>query len=170
MSFKSFLLKRLIAWDRIPYPLRWRKSVSGIGMIYVETLGMIQEKYGKEGTENLNQVMYNIGRSQSLEILEELGLKKDLEGCAYAVLAVHRIFGIKSKIVQKDDNSVIIHASKCRWDGYLTKWNVRTCLSIDNYEAGLIEGILPLSEHAYTKRRSCSDDVCELVISLKQEN
>jgi hypothetical protein len=50
------------------------------------------------------------------------------------------------------------------------KWNAKTCLSIDNYEAGLIEGILPLSEHAYTKRRSCGDNVCELVISFNGRN
>jgi hypothetical protein len=169
MSFKSFLLKKLITWDRIPYHLRWRKSVSGIGMIYVETLEMMQEKYGKEGVDNLNEVMYNIGRCQSLEILEELDLKRDLEGCAYVVLTMHRIFGIKSKIVQKDDNKIVIHASKCRWNGHLTKWNVKTCLSIDNYESGLIEGVLPLSEHAYTKRRSLHDEVCELVISLSSK-
>lgn len=59
--------------------------------------------------------MYNIGLGQSTEILEMLDLKKDLEGCAYVLLAVHRIFGIKSKIVQKDKNKVIIHARKCRW-------------------------------------------------------
>jgi hypothetical protein len=121
MSFKSFLLKRLIAWDIIPYSLGWRKSVSGIGMIYVETLEMMQEKYGRDGVDNLNEVMYNIGRGQSLKILEELGLKRDLGGCAYVVLAMHRIFGIKSKIVQKGDEEVVIHARKCRWDGYLTK-------------------------------------------------
>lgn len=170
MSFRSFLSKKLIEWDRIPYHLRWRKSVSGIGIIYIETLGMMQEKYGKDGIDNLNEVMYKIGREQSLEILEELDLRRDLEGCAYVVLAMHRIFGIKSKIVQKNESKVVIHATKCLWNGHLPKWNVRTCLSIDNYESGLIEGVLPLSDHEYTKRRSCRDEVCELVISLKQEN
>lgn len=110
--------------------------------------------------------MYNIGLGQSAEILEQLDLKRDLEGCAYVLLAMHRIFGIKCKIIQKDNKKIIIHARKCCWSGHLEKWNVKTCLSIDNYEAGLIEGILPLSEHAYTKRRSCSDNVCELVISF----
>lgn len=54
--------------------------------------------------------------------------------------------------------------------GHITKWNDRTCLSIDNYEAGLIEGILPHSEHAYTKRRSCGDNVCELIINFNENN
>jgi hypothetical protein len=170
MSFKSFLLKRLITWDGIPYYLRWKKSVSGIGMIYAGTLEMIQEKYGKDGVNNLNEIMYNIGLSQSTEILETLDLNRDLEGCAYVLLAMHRIFGIKSKIVLKDNNKIVIHARKCCWGGHLTKWNFRTCLSIDNYEAGLIEGILPFSEHAYTKRRSCGDNVCELVISFNDSN
>lgn len=170
MSFKSFLLKKLIVWDKIPCHLRWKKSVSGIGMIYVDTLEMMQEKYGKDGVNNLNEVMYNIGLGQSTEILEMLGLKRDLEGCAYVLLAMHRIFGIKSKIVQKNNNRVVIHARECRWGGHLTKWNARTCLSIDNYEAGLIEGILPASEHVYTKRRSRGDTICELVIGFNDGN
>lgn len=170
MSFKSFLLKRLIVWDLIPYYLRWKKSVSGIGMIYVDTLEMMQEKYGKDGVSNLNEVMYNIGFGQSTEILKMLGLKRDLEGCAYVLLAMHRIFGIKSKIIQKNDTKIVIHASKCHWGGHLQKWNARTCLSIDNYEAGLIEGILPFSEHTYTKRRSYGDNICELVIRFSDSD
>ncbi len=166
MSFKSFLLKRLIVWDLIPYSLRWKKSVSGIGMIYVDTLEMMQEKYGKDGVSSLNEVMYNIGFGQSTEILKMLGLKRDLEGCAYVLLAMHRVFGIKSKIIQKDSNKIVIHARKCRWGENFKKWNARTCLSIDNYEAGLIEGILPFSEHIYTKRRSCGNNLCELVIHI----
>ena len=104
MSFKSFLLKRLIVWDRIPCCLRWRKSVNGVGTIYLRTLlEMMQERYGIDGINNLNEVMYNIGLGQSTEILEQLDLKRDLEGCAYVLLAMHRIFGIKSKIIQKDN-------------------------------------------------------------------
>ena len=170
MSFKSLMMKRLIAWDRIPCYLKWKKSVSGIGTIYVDVLEMMQEKYGKDGISNLNEVMYNIGLGQSTEILEMLELKRDLEGCAYVLLAMHRIFGIKSKIIQKDNNKIVIHARKCCWEGHLTKWNAKTCLSIDNYEAGLIEGILPLSEHIYTKRRSRGDNVCELVISFSDND
>jgi hypothetical protein len=71
---------------------------------------------------------------------------------------------------KKDNNKIVIHARKCCWKGHLEKWNAKTCLSIDNYEAGLIEGILPLSEHAYTKRRSYGDNVCELVISFNGRN
>lgn len=41
------------------------KSVSGIGMIYVDTLEMMQKKYGKGGVSNLNEIMYNIGLGQS---------------------------------------------------------------------------------------------------------
>ena len=170
MSFKSFLLKRLITWNRIPCCLRWRKSVSGIGTIYASILEMMQERYGKDGINTLNEVMYNIGLGQSTEILEQLDLKKDLEGCAYVLLAMHRIFGIKSKIIQKDNKKIVIHARKCFWRRNLEKWNAKTCLSIDNYEAGLIEGILPLSEHTYTKRRSCGDNVCELAISFNSRN
>lgn len=114
MSFKSFLVKRVIKFDRIPYQIRWKKSVSGIGIMYVSILGMIQEKYGADGVENLNEAMYDIGFQQSTEILEMLDLEKNLEGCAYVVLTMHRIFGIKSKIVSQEHNRIILHADKCR--------------------------------------------------------
>jgi hypothetical protein len=93
-------------------------------------------------------------------------MDRDLEGCAYVLLTMHRIFGVKSMIAHLDKNSLTIHASKCQWQGKVERWNVRTCLSIDHYEAGLIEGVLPHSKHNYTKRRSCGGDVCELVIKL----
>jgi hypothetical protein len=147
--------------------LKWRKSVSAIGMIYIDILEMMQEKYGKDGIDNLNEVMYNIGLGQSTEILETLGLKRDLEGCTYVLLTMHRLLGIQSKIIQKNNNKIVIHARECCWRGHLTKWNIKTCLSIDNYEAGLIEGILPFSKHKYTKRRSRGDNVCELIINFE---
>lgn len=90
-------------------------------MIYVDTLEMMPRKYGKDSVHNLNKIMYNIGLGQSTEILEPLGLKKDLEGCAYVLLTMHWIFGIKSKIIQKDNNKIVIHARKCRWGGNLKK-------------------------------------------------
>ncbi|MDW7731556.1 MAG: hypothetical protein SCH66_03885 [Methanolobus sp.] len=166
MSFKSFLLKKMILWYKIPTYVKWKKSVSGIGIIYTETLEMMQEKYGSEGVENLNDVMYNIGLRQATEILEMLDLQKNLEGCAYVLLTMHRMFGIRSKIVHNDNNRIVIHATKCQWGGHIPKWNAGTCISIDHYEAGLIEGILPHSKHEYTKRRSCGNNICELVIKL----
>ena len=57
MSFKSFPLKRLIAWDKILCCLKWRKSVSGVGTIYANTLEVMQERYGKDGINILNEVM-----------------------------------------------------------------------------------------------------------------
>lgn len=166
MSFKSFMLKKMILWDKIPTYLRWKKSVSGIGVLYVGILEMVQQKYGNDGVANINEVMYNIGLRQSTEILEMLDLEKDLEGCAYVLLTMHRMFGIRSKVVHNDNNRIVIHATRCQWGGHIPKWNAGTCMSIDHYEAGLIEGIMPHSKHEYTQRRSCGYGTCELVITL----
>lgn len=167
MWMKRFLLKKMLVYDRIPLNIRWKKSVSGTGVIYADTLRMMQEKYGKEGVNDLNEVMYNIGYRQAPEILNQLDMDKDLEGCAYVLLTMHRIFGIRSKIISDEKNRIVIHAQKCRWAGHVNGWDAKTCLSIDRYEAGLIEAILPHCTHNYTKRRSCGADVCELVISIE---
>jgi hypothetical protein len=165
MGIKSFLVRKVIRWDIIPWPVRWRKSVIGTGVMYADIMNMMQEKYGAEGVKNLSEVMYTIGLNQASEILELLGLERTLEGCAYTLIAMHRIFGIKSRIVQKDDSKIIIHVTHCYWGRRIEEWTPYTCASIAHYETGLVKGVLPSAVHSYTKKHTLGDDVCELVIT-----
>lgn len=166
MGIRSFLTKKLVRWDIIPWLVRWRKSVIGIGIMYADIMNMIQEKYGAEGVKNLSEVMYTIGLNQANEILELLGLERNLEGCAYTLMTMHRIFGIKSKIVQKDEEKIVIHVTQCYWGRRTREWTPRTCASIARYETGLVKGVLPSAAHSYTKKYTLGDEVCELIITL----
>jgi hypothetical protein len=138
MGMKSVLMKTVVRWDIIPWIVRWRKSIVGTGVMYADIMHMMQEKYGAEGMKNLSEVMYTIGLNQADEILELLGMERTLEGCAYTLMAMHRIFGIKSKIVQKTDKKVIIHVTHCYWGRRIEEWTPRTCASIARYETGLV--------------------------------
>lgn len=169
MDIKSYIIKKIINLDILPCSIRWEKSISGIGRMYADIMKMMQENYGAEGVKKLNEIMYNIGLNQADEILELLCLERNLEGCAYAILAMHRIFGIKSKIVKKDSNKIVIHVTHCYWGRSEKDWTPQTCASIAQYETGLVNGILPSATHIYNKRHTIGDEVCELIITVKRK-
>ncbi len=167
--FRAFLARKAIDLDLIPCRLRWRKSISGIGRMYADIWKMVQQEYGPKDVERLGEVMYKIGHSQAPEILESLGMQRDLEGCIYAVLALHRIFGIRSKVVERARGMARIKISHCHWGRKMPQWGPGMCASIGQYEAGLIEGILPHAVHSYDKRFTLGDDTCELTIALSED-
>ncbi len=169
MFLKKYLIRKIVEYDLLPCSIRWKKSVSGIGRMYADIMKMMKENYSSEGVKRLSKVMYNIGFTQASEILELLGLERNLEGCAYALLAMHRIFGIKSKIVKKESNKIIIHVTDCCWGRKKRGWTPQTCASIGQYETGLVKGILPDATPIYPKRHTLGHDVCELVLTLKEE-
>jgi len=168
MGLKQYLIKKIIEFGILPCSIRWKKSVSGIGRMYAEIMEMMQKEYGGEGVKKLSNVMYDIGVKQADEIIKTLGLEKNLEGCVYALLAMHRIFGIKSKIVKKEKNKAVIHVTGCYWGKKVKCWVPKTCASIAQYETGLVKGILSNASHIYTKRRSLGDEVCELIITVRE--
>lgn len=166
MHLKSYLVKKLIDLDLIPCRARWRKSVSGIGRIHAGLHRKLRQRYGPEGTELLGQVMYDLGVEQAVEIVESLGMARDLEGCAYAVMLMHRIFGIKSKITQRDEHEVAIEITHCWWGRRTSGWISEMCVTIGRYEDGVIETILPSARHVYETRHTLGGGTCNLVISL----
>lgn len=169
MSFKKYIIRKMIEYDLLPCSIRWEKSVSGIGRMYADIMDMMRENYGSDGVKRLSTVMYNIGFNQASEVLETLGLERNLEGCAYALLAMHRIFGIKSKIVRKESNKIIIHITDCCWGRKKKGWSPQTCASIGQYEAGLVKGILSNVTHLYPKRHTLGHKVCELILIVKEK-
>jgi len=166
LHLKSYLLKKLIDLDLIPCRTRWRKSVSGIGRIHADLHRKLRQRYGPEGTELLGQVMYDMGGEQATGIVESLGMTRDLEGCAYAVMLMHRIFRIKSRITQKNEHEVAIEINDCRWGRRTGGWIPEMCITMGRYEDGVIETILPSARHSYETRHTIGGGTCNLVIEL----
>lgn len=165
-GIKSYFARKIIDWNLILCSFKWKKSVIGTGVMYAHIMKMMQKTYGADGVKNLGDVMYSIGLDQAIKILELLGLEKNLEGCAYTLMAAHRIFGIKSKIVHKTESEIVIHVTHCYWGRQTEVWTSGTCASIAQYERGLVEGILPSGKHTYSKKYTLGDEICELVITL----
>lgn len=166
MNIKNYLIKKMIDFDLIPNSIRLKKSVTGLGTMYSNLYAIMINGKDIQGIKKMNEVMYGIGLNHGPEILKELNLEKNLEGCAYVLLTSHRIFGIKSKIVEKSDKKIVIYASHCSWGNHISGWTPGTCNSIANYETGVVNKILPNATHQYTKKRSLGHEVCELIISI----
>ena len=170
MNIKNYILKKLIYYGIIPHSLRLKKITKGWGVMYFNMYNLMLNKYDIQGIKNLNDMMYNWGLKQGPEILKELNFDENLEEYAYVLLTAHRLSGLKSKIVEKSDNKIIIHVSHCQWWNNIEGWTPRTCNSVAHYETGLLKGILPNAQHQYTKKRSLGNEVCELIISNNHNN
>jgi len=117
----------------------------------------------KDERVKLSKMMYSWGLEDADEAVKTLGIERNLHGCAIALMGMHRIFGIKSHIVEENANEIKIHATKCMWKNK-KGWTPEVCASIDGYERGMVEGINNNIKHYYTKRRSGGDKFCELVL------
>ncbi len=150
----------------IPARIKWKKSVSGIGEMYEEILNTLVEKHGNEAVKDLAEAMYAIGSRQGKEIQQTIRVKDNAYGCALALLTMHRIFDIKSKIVEKNEKRAVIHIAECPWKEK-EGWSSKCCMSLAAYERGVVESINPQIAHRYTKTRSLDAPFCEIIVERR---
>jgi len=159
MGVKGRLVEFLVEYDLIPARVRWRKSASGVGRLFNDIFTILDE----DGRKSLTKLMYEWGLHDADRLTKTLEINKDLHSATIALMAMHRVFGIKSHVAKEDSSEIVIHATQCLWKDK-NGWTPKTCGAISTYEAGVIEGINPSIEHIYTKRRSQGDSVCELIL------
>jgi len=162
MQFKRVLAEFIVKHDLIPTKTRWNQSVSAVGGLYRNVFNMLNPV----DRTKLAKMMEEWGYMHASEALEKVGVDRDLHGCAIALLSFHRIFGMKSAIINETKNEVTIHVTKCMWKD-MKGWNPQICGSIEAYENGLVKGINESISHVYTKRRSMGDNVCEMILRKK---
>lgn len=71
-------------------------------------IGFSSNMLNEEGRRELAKLMYDWGLEDAERPIKILGIKRDLHECAIALLAMHRIFGIKSRIVRETENEIVI--------------------------------------------------------------
>ena len=145
--------------DFIPVGTRWKVCATGVGRLFNDLFKILDDDKRNE----LTRVMYEWGIADSEGIAKEAKAGKDLHGCAVALIAMNQIFGIKSHIETENSNEVVLHATQCMWKD-IRGWTPKVCSSISAYELGLLDGMNRGVRHAFTKRRSEGDSVCELVL------
>ena len=160
LGLKSRLLEQAIKRDLIPAGTKWMQAVSAVGSMDRNMFYLL----GPEDRGRLSGMMEEMGLEHSREILHRIGATRDLHGCALAVMAYHRVFGIKSAIAEETGDEVVIHVTRCAWKDK-RGWTPEICASIQAFENGLVKGIDASIRHRYTMRRSLGDPVCEIRLS-----
>ena len=157
MGLKTKGVELAIIHDRVPMRMRWEQAVSAVGSMYRRFFYLLEP--GKR--PGLSEMMEEWGVEHSGEVLEKLGVRRDLHGCALALMSYHRIFGIKSSIAEESEDEIVFHATHCMWKDK-RDWTPQICASIEAFEAGLVKGIDGSIRHYYPKRRSLGHQVCEM--------
>ena len=152
----------MVVHDLIPVQIRWKRCASGVGRVFNDIFHILD----KNERVKLTKMMYSFGLEDVDEVIKTLNVKRDLHGCAIALMGVHRIFGIKSHIARENNEEVVIHATKCLWKDK-GGWNHEICASMSSYDRGLIKGINKNIKSYCTKRRSKGDNVCELILKMR---
>ncbi len=163
MGVKEAIVRFLVRYNLIPVRIRWKKSVSGFGTVYKDIYHSLKKKRKKD----LTLLMFKEGFVKAKETVKELGLGNDLKDCAIALMAYHRIFGIKSHISEKKEKELRIRITDCMWSNK-KGWSPEVCASLSAFEAGLVKGINKKIHHIYTKRRSLGHEYCEIVLSYRK--
>ena len=162
MSVKQKIIEYVIRHDLVPKKVKWKKNVSAVGRLYGDVFRML----GFDDRQKLSKILYDWGVADAEEIIRVLKIKRDLHGCAIAILAANNLFGIKSAIIKEEENKVVIHSSHCMWKNR-KGWNPELCASIEQYEVGLVKGISKNVSYFCARRRSEGDRCCEVILTSK---
>lgn len=109
MKLKGKLIEFMIVHDLVPVRIRWGKSASGIGRMFNDVFHMLD----KNERIKLTKMMHSWGLEDAGEVVETLKIERNLHGCAIALMGMHRVFGIKSRI----DKNILHICTKRRSDG-----------------------------------------------------
>ncbi|MEM3666861.1 MAG: hypothetical protein QW222_07265 [Candidatus Bathyarchaeia archaeon] len=159
MGLKSRIFEFIVRHNLLPIGIRWRKCASGVGRLYNDVFHLLAE----DERYKLSRLMHDWGVSDADEVVEALGIKRDLHGCATALMVMNCIFGIKSYIAKECADEIVIHATECLWKDK-KNWTPAVCASIEQYDVGLVKGINKDVDYYCTKRRSKGDNVCEVIL------
>lgn len=149
-----------IVHDKIPSRAKWEEAVSAVGSMYRRFFDMVDE----EDRARLSKMMEEWGLEHARKIQGRLDVSRGLRGCALALMAYHRIFGIKSWIAEESGDDLVIRVSRCMWKDK-EGWTPQVCASIEAFERGLVRGIDGSIRHHYSRRRSMGDQFCEMHLS-----
>jgi hypothetical protein len=153
------LQKKAVEVGVLPSNAKWRKTVQAYGELYIEGYRWAK----KEGTlDEFANVIYERGRKNGKRFKEKFGLSETAGDAAFALIAGHRLFGIKSKIVENTQNKSIIHVSDCPWKEVFTP---EACDILGNIERGTCGAISQDLSYSITKKITNKDGVCEFVIA-----
>ena len=108
MGFRGKVIEFLVIHYLLPAKIRWKKSASGVGRLFSDVFYMLDANERKKLTE----LMYEQGLNDADKVAETLKIKRNLHGCAVALMAANCVYGIKSRIAKEkaEQEEMVFHA------------------------------------------------------------
>jgi hypothetical protein len=163
MSFKMSVQKLAIERGIIPSNVKLEKVVQAYGELFMETYEWA-EKYGL--SDGFVDSVYKRGKKNGERFKEKFNLSGTPKDAAFALIAGHKLFGIKSRIAENSKAKAVIRVSDCPWKELFTP---RACDILGNIEKGACDAISQGLSYAITKKLTDKDDICEFVVERSKE-
>jgi hypothetical protein len=143
----------------VPMRVRWKIASKGLGLLVSELIKSKEDNDSKSG--DLVKACRQLGLKQGQKVKAEFSLTDDdFNETLRVVVFANRLFGINSRIAEKNGQIAKTRITKCTWAGS-SYWNAKPCGALSAWELGLVEGLNPNVKVKFLKRMSKGDDYCE---------
>ncbi len=159
MNFQKLAIERGV----IPPNMRLKKVIQAYGELFMETYEWAERQELLDGFADL---IYKRGKKNGERFKEKFNLSGSPKDAAFALIAGHKLFGIKSRIAENSKAKAVIRVSDCPWKELFTP---QACDVLGNIEKGACDAISQDLSYAITKKLTDKDDICEFVVEKSKE-
>ena len=147
----------------VPTRVKWKIATKGLGLLVSE---MTKEKDKSGGSTDMAKICKDLGYRQGQKVKNEFKVPNEgFYQTLKVVVFANRLFGINSRIIEKNGNVAKSRITKCSW-AKSDFWGSRPCSALSAWEIGLVQGLNPDIKIKFLKRMSKGDDCCEAEYSL----
>lgn len=149
----------------VPTRIRWKIASKGLGLLISE---IIKSSETPTGNKDIVKSCRELGLKQGEKVRNEFAVaNKDFNQSLKVVVFANRLFGINSRIVEKNGKAAKTRITKCSWAGS-DYWSAKPCGALSAWELGLVEGLNPDIKVKFLKRMSQGADCCEAEYRLEK--
>jgi len=143
------------------------RVVENWGRIHNAIIGELVRAFGREKVlplfaAELRNYGIKMGREMGLEIR-----RKDARGIARALIRLEKIYGMRGKILEQDEDKVRRQITRCPWSSFFFS---ESCKALLPWKEGIVEGMNPEYEFRMIKMKTKGDTVCLWEIIRRSSN
>ncbi len=137
--------------------IRWKIATKGLGLL----VSQLTKNNEAGGNKDLVKACRELGFKQGDKVRREFSVdENNFSDTLKVIRFANRLFGMNSKIVEKNGLKAKTRTTQCSWAGN-DDWNSKPCGALSAWEIGLVEGLNPNVKVKFLKRMSQGDDCCE---------
>lgn len=149
----------------VPVRIRWKIATKGLGLLLSEII----KSNGGGSNKDIVKACRELGFKQGQKVQSEFKVaSKNFHQTLRVVVFANRLFGINSRVVEKNGAVAKTRITKCSWAGS-DFWSAKPCAALSAWELGLVEGLNPDIKVKFLKRMSMGADCCEAQYRLEAQ-